>query len=155
MSIPTDYAISLLKSLEQDRIENLVTQADARRILQEVKESPENYPSFDSTLTEKATHIGYTLISCGCSLVENDDAETAEGLVVLEKAGKILSDAFKFNHDEIDTINYNLLIAGMSLYAAKQYSRAFIVLHDIDVDFTVGQIIIHFIKKTLNPCSEL
>ncbi|WP_152401344.1 DEAD/DEAH box helicase [Paenibacillus cellulositrophicus] len=147
MSIPTDYAISLLRSLEQSRIENLVTQADARRILQEVRERPENFPNFDSALTEKATHIAYSLISCGCSLVENEDAETDEGLVVLEKAGKILSDAFKFNSDEIETKNYNLLIAGMSLYATKQYSRAFIVLNDIDVDFTVGQIIISFIKK--------
>ena len=147
MSIPTDYAKSLLGSLAQSRIENLVAQADARRILQEVKEIPENYPSFDPTLTEKATHIAYTLISCGCSMVENDDNKNHEGLAALEKAGKILSDIFKFNRDEIETKNYNLLIAGMALYASKQYSRAFIVLDDIDVDFTVGQIIINFIKK--------
>ncbi|MDF2923889.1 MAG: box helicase protein [Paenibacillaceae bacterium] len=155
MNIPTDYAISLLRSLEHSRIENLVTQADARRILQEVKEIPENYPNFDSTLTEKATYIAYTYISCGCSLVENEDAETAEGLVVLEKAGKILSDAFKYNLDEIETKNYNLLIAGMSLYAAKQYSRAFIILHDIDADFAVGQIIINFIKKDFETMLQM
>lgn len=146
MSIPTDYARTLLKSLSQGRIENIATQADARRILQEVKEIPENYPNFDSTLTEKATHIAYALISCGCSMVENDD-EIDEGLAILEKAGKILSDIFMFNSDELQTKNYNLLIAGMSLYAAKQYSRAFIVLHNVNVDFNVGQIVIKFIKK--------
>lgn len=155
MSIPTDYAISLLRSLEQNRIENLITQTDARRILQEVRENPENYPNFDSALTEKATYIAYTLVSCGCSLIENEDVGTAEGLVVLEKAGKILSDAFKFNPDEIETKNYNLLIAGMSLYAAKQYSRAFIVLHNIDVDFSVGQIIISFIKKDFGSMLQI
>lgn len=155
MSIPTDYALSMLRSLAQSRVENLVTQADARRILQEVRENPENYPGFDSTLTEKATHIAYTLISCGCSLVENEDANSDEGLAVLEKAGKILSDAFKFNRDEIETKNYNLLIAGMSLYAAKQYSRAFIVLHDVDIDFTVGQIIINFIKKDFESMLQI
>ncbi len=155
MSMPTEYAISLLQSLAKSRIENLVTQADARRILQEVREIPENYPSFDSILTEKATHIAYTLITCGCSLVENDDGETNEGLAVLEKAGKILSDTFKFNRDEVETRNYNLLIAGMSLYAAKQYSRAFIVLHDIDVDFKVGQIIINFIKKDFETMLQI
>ncbi|ETT61795.1 DEAD/DEAH box helicase [Paenibacillus odorifer] len=155
MSIPTDYAISLLRSLEQSRIENLVTQADARRILQEVRERSENYPNFDSALTEKATHIAYTLISCGCSLIENEDAETDEGLVVLEKGGKILSDVFKFNSDDIETKNYNLLIAGMSLYATKQYSRAFIILHDIDVDFIVGQIIINFIKKDFESMLQI
>lgn len=155
MSIPTDYAISLLRSLEQSRIENLITQTDARRILQEVRENPENYPNFDSALTEKATYIAYTLISCGCSLIENEDVETAEGLVVLEKAGKILSDAFKFNSDEIEMRNYNLLIAGMSLYAAKQYSRAFIVLHNIDIDFSIGQIIISFIKKDFESMLQI
>nr|WP_206764594.1 DEAD/DEAH box helicase [Paenibacillus larvae] len=137
----------MLRSLEQSRIENLITQTDARRILQEVRENTENYPNFDSALTEKATYIAYTLITCGCSLIENEDVEPAEGLTALEKAGKILSDAFKFNPDEVETKNYNLLIAGMSLYAAKQYSRAFIVLHNIDIDFTIGQIIISFIKK--------
>ena len=69
------------------------------------------------------------------------------GLMVLEKGGKILSDVYKYNTDEQDSRNYNLLIAGMALYAAKQYSRAFIVLHGVDTDFDVGQMIIRFIKK--------
>ncbi|MBU7006046.1 DEAD/DEAH box helicase [Phosphitispora fastidiosa] len=147
MSIPTDYATDLLNNLSQGRIKNLIAQADARRILQEVKETTENYPNFDPSLTEKATHIAYVLLSCGCSMVENEDAETNEGLLALEKAGKILSDTFSFNPNEDKDKNYNLLIAGMTLYAAKQYSRAFTVLKDIDSDFTVGQIIISFIKK--------
>lgn len=147
MSLPTDYAIDLLNSLSRGRIKNLIAQADARRILQEVKETAGNYPNFDLSLTEKATHIAYALLSCGCSMVENEDAETNEGLLALEKAGKILSDTFRFNPNEDKNKNYNLLIAGMALYAAKQYSRAFIELKDIDADFEVGQIIISFIKK--------
>ncbi|WP_207654011.1 DEAD/DEAH box helicase [Desulforamulus profundi] len=148
MSIPTDYATDLLNNLSQGRIKNLIAQADARRILQEVKETAENYPNFDPSLTEKATHIAYVLLSCGCSMVENEDGETNEGLLALEKAGKILSDTFSFNpNEDKKNKNYNLLIAGMALYAAKQYSRAFIVLKDIDTDFNVGQIIISFIKK--------
>lgn len=146
MSVPTNYIVELLKNLSKGRVENLIAQADARRILQEVKETTENYPNFDPALTEKVTHIAYALISCGCSMVENEDANTNEGLAVLEKAGKILSDAYSFNPTEEDK-NYNLLIAGMALYAAKQYSRAYIVLKDIDADFSVGQIIINFIKK--------
>ena len=59
MSIPVDYTSALLKSLSQDCLNNLIAQADARRILQEVKESPENYPAFDPLLTEKVTHIAY------------------------------------------------------------------------------------------------
>ena len=147
MSIPIDYAIYLLNSLSQGRFKNLIAQADARRILQEVKETAENYPNFDPSLTEKVTHIAYALLSCGCSMVENEDAETNEGLLALEKAGKILSDTFRFNPNEDKNKNYNLLIAGMALYAAKQYSRAFIELKDVSADFDVGQIITSFVKK--------
>jgi hypothetical protein len=147
MSIPSIYTVKMLDSLSEKRIENLIAQADARRILQEVKEETKNYPKFDPELTEKTTHIAYALLSCGCSLVENEDGKTSEGLVALEKAGKILSDTFSFNHNEGENRNYNLLIAGMALYAAKQYSRAFIVLKGINADFSVGQIIISFIKK--------
>ena len=53
MSIPADYISDLLNELSQGRLGNLITQADARRILQEVKEIPENYPDFDPLLTEK------------------------------------------------------------------------------------------------------
>ena len=38
----------------------------------------------------------------------------------------------------------------MALYAAKQYSRAFIVLNNVNLDFVVGQIVIQFINKDFN-----
>ncbi|MHB8963412.1 MAG: DEAD/DEAH box helicase [Saccharofermentanales bacterium] len=155
MSIPTSYAFELLNNLSQRRIKNLIAQTDARRILQEVHESSDNYPQFDPSLTEKATHIVYALLSCGCSIIENRDIETDEGFLALEKAGKILSDTFKYNPDEIENKNNNLLISGMALYAAKQYSRAFIVLKDIDADFVVGQIIISFIKKDFDSLRSI
>ena len=152
MSIPVDYTSDLLRKLSQERLNNLIAQADARRILQEVKEIPKNYPDFDPLLTEKVTHIAYALLSCGCSLIENADnsVNITESLAILERAGKLLSDTYKYNDNEVDEKNYNLLIAGMALYAAKQYSRAFIVLKNINLDFDVGQIIIQFIKKDFN-----
>lgn len=152
MSIPENYTSDLLRNLSQGRLNNLIAQADARRILQEVKEIPRNYPDFDPLLTEKVTHIAYALLSCGCSLIENADnsVNATESLAILERAGKLLSDTYKYNDNEVDEKNYNLLIAGMALYAAKQYSRAFIVLKNINLDFDVGQIIIQFIKKDFN-----
>lgn len=152
MSIPADYISDLLNELSQGRLENFIAQTDARRILQEVKEIPENYPDFDPLLTEKATHIAYVLLSCGCSLMEesNSNFTVTESLSILEKAGKLLSDIYKYNNNEFDSKDYNLLISGMALYAAKQYSRAFIVLNNVNLDFVVGQIVIQFIKKDFN-----
>ena len=154
MSMSTEYIQSLLSSLASKRAKNLIAQTDARRILQEVREERDNYPEFDPLLTEKATHIAYALISCGCSLIENK-TDLDEGLIVLERAGKILFDAYKFNDDEWKNKNYNLLIAGMALYASKQYSRAFIALKDVDADFVVGQIIICFIKKNFKQLNGI
>ena len=126
MSIPTDYISNLVNELSQGRLENLIKQADARRILQEVKEIPENYPDFAPLLTEKATHIAYALLSCGCSLMEKSNSDftvmektnsnftAIEILSILEKAGKLLSDIYKYNDDEFDGKDYNLLISGMA-----------------------------------------
>ena len=104
MSIPVDYTSDLLRKLSQERLNNLIAQADARRILQEVKESPKNYPNFDPLLTEKVTHIAYALLSCGCSLIENADnsVNATESLAILEQAGKLLSDTYKYNDNEFN-----------------------------------------------------
>lgn len=150
MSIPTKYAEHCLDNLTQGLVKNLIAQVDARRILQETNETPDNFPIFDPALTEKTTYIAYYLISCGCSILENRDSSKDLGIETLEKAGKILSDSYSFNQNELENQKFNLLIAGMSLYAAKQYSRAFIVLKGVDSDFVVGQIIISFIKKDFN-----
>jgi replicative superfamily II helicase len=147
MSIPKLYIEKMLEKLSSEHIVNLITQADARRILQEVKETENNFPRFDSLLTEKATHIGYTLLSCGCSLIENDNND---GFDVLKKAGKLLSDTFSFNKKEQDNKDIHILIASLSLYIAKQYSYSFIIIKNIHVDFTIGQIIYNFIRKDLN-----
>lgn len=155
MSIPLNDIASLLDSLSQGQVENLLAQVDARRILQEVREIPGNFPNFDPLLTEKATHIAYALLSCGCSLIENKNSNSNEGLMILERAGKVLSDAYKYNALEVENRNFNLLIAGMSLYAAKQYSRAFIVLNDINTDFPVGQMIVRYIKKDFGPLLQI
>ncbi len=149
MNISVNYILNLVDELTNGYFDNLTTQADARRILQEVKEIPRNYPNFDPLLTEKATHIAYVLVSCGCSLIEEHkcDLKISETLAILERAGKLLADIYKFNESEIESKNYNLLIAGMALYAAKQYSRAYIVLNNVNIDFAVGQTVIQFIKK--------
>ncbi len=150
MSIPAKIAKDTATRLLSGRSQNLSAQSDARHILQEVNELEENYPQFDTLLTEKATHIAYALIACGCSIIENDDAKGDDytyGLSLLEKAGAILFDTYGQNKTEEFSKDYNLLIAGMSLYASKQFSRAYIAIKHIGVDFVAGQIISDFIRK--------
>lgn len=147
MSIPDKHITDILNALLDTQVENLLAQVDARRILEEVHQSSGNFPNFDKNLSEKTTHIAYSLLACGCSIIENGSKHSYDALLLLERAGKILSDAYKFNTVEQDRRNHHLLISGMALYASKQFSRAFIVLNDVTADFVVGQMVINFIKK--------
>ncbi len=151
MSIPSRYIDDLLQQLESMRISNLVSQNDARRILRETKEMARNYPKFDNRLTEKVCQLSYILISCGCSILENSEQEVDKqrGLDVLEKAGKCLGDAYQYVEDTSVDVQYQLLISGMALYIAKQFSRAFIILKNVELDFSVGAMICAFIRKDM------
>jgi len=155
MSMPINIAKDTANRLLSKQGLNFIAQTDARHILQEVGEEESNYPKFDMRLSEKATHIAYTLISCGCSIYENAESttDTDMGLELLEKAGKIISDTYKHNSAEKDK-SVNLLIAGMALFAAKQFSRAFVALDRVDIDFTVGQIITSFIRKDFSSLTK-
>ncbi|MGF6990529.1 hypothetical protein M2150_001794 [Lachnospiraceae bacterium PM6-15] len=150
MSMPLEYIEQLISTLRRGYMVNIAAQADARRILQEVKEDSENYPKFDSVLTEKATYIAYLSLSCGCEIIENEYAEIDDGYLLLERAGKILADAYQYSEEKDSAGNYNLLIAGMALYASKQYSRAFITLNNIEVEFDTGKMVAEFVKKNFN-----
>ena len=70
MTLPIEHVNELLEKLNAGLFVNLEAQADARRVFQEVKEDERNYPRFDSNLTEKATHIAYSLLAAGCSILE-------------------------------------------------------------------------------------
>lgn len=151
MSLSQIYISKLLEKLSSEKSENLIAQVDSRRVLDEVNEDLDNYPNFDANLTVKVTNIAYAYISCGCSLYENANKEIAneDYRGILDKAGKILYDTYKFNLLELENKDYNLLIAGMTLYASKQFSQAFIVFNEMNLEFQVGQIILHFFEKRI------
>lgn len=153
MSLPKDYALNLLADLSRNRVKNISAQTNARRILQEVNEDQANYPKFDPKLSEKAEHIAFAYLSAGCSLVENNNSD--EGYIALERAGEILSDTHRFSPDCNPEKNNSLLLAGLALYASKQYSRSFIVLSDISADFSTGQMIVLFLKKDFVALTNL
>ena len=55
MPIPTEKAREILQKHQAGHIENLFAQSSARYVLYEVGESEDNFPSFDSALTDKVT----------------------------------------------------------------------------------------------------
>jgi len=69
MTIPADVARRLITQLDDPSISNLFAQADARFVLEEVGEEPENFPAFDPQLDDRTTMPAYALVALGCSLL--------------------------------------------------------------------------------------
>lgn len=147
MSVSDKILFQLEESLNSSYVTNLVAQVDARHILEQTSEDKKNYPNFDRHLQEKITYLAYLEIMSGCSLLEAGTSPD-KGRVYLEKAGKIIGDAYLFEDDE-ETSNIQLLIGGMALYAANQYSRSFVLLKKISGNNNVSGMIIAFLKKDL------
>ena len=155
MSKYLNYADKLLKKLFSEEIEQLIVQSAARNILKEVGEEEEKIPRFSPKLVEKLTHVAFCYISCGCILIEKSNDRKEEGFGYLEKAGKILSNLYKEEELNIEIKNLNVLIAGMSLYASKYYSKAFILMKNIQQNFKIGEMILYFLKKDYDKLLEL
>jgi hypothetical protein len=127
------------------RIQNLVAQSKAKQVLREVREDPANFPRFESDLDDRVTFIAYGLLSAGCSLIERD--ETAEGHVVLKAAADILESAHSTEAAAHQVSAMHCLIGAMAFYACGQYSRAFVLIKNIEATTSSAGIIASFLRK--------
>ncbi len=146
MSASRKIIDQLEEALTEDYYKKLIAQIDARHILEQTFEKKDNYPKFDVHLQEKITHLAYLEIMVGCSLIEQDDDK--RGYEYLEKAGKLIGDAFLYEGDDI-TRNFQLLIGGMALYASNQYSRAFVMLKSVKGQDIVSKMVVAFLRKDI------
>ncbi|HEX4086930.1 MAG TPA: DEAD/DEAH box helicase [Chthoniobacteraceae bacterium] len=145
MSIPLDEARRVAAALRADRIVNLYAQSRARQVLQEVKESPANYPVFDPVLEDKITFTAFGLLAAGCSMLEA--GATAEGIRELESAGTLLESAHAASASEVKASSYHCLVAAMAFYAVGHYSRAFVLIQKIEAGTPVAGLIAAFIRR--------
>ncbi len=155
--IPVEQAKRLAQSLNDDRILNLFAQADARSVLYEARELPENFPFFDESLDESVTIGAYALLSVGCSLLEAD--RLTDGFPYLEQGAALLENVHRQHiHDAAESA-FHCLIAGMAYYAAGQYSRAFVVLKAVETRTPTAALVAAYLRKNrqvlMSQLSEL
>ena len=124
MAIPSENARDLLKSFQTSRFANLFAQSDARSVLFEVGETPENFPPFISRLTDRVTFSAYAILSAGVSLAEN--GQRKEAIAPLEESATLLNNAHRHIASKDTGSGFHVLIAAMAFYAAGQYSKAFV-----------------------------
>ena len=129
MPIPNDDARRLLAELDGPDLANFMAQAEARHVLLEVGEAPENFPPFTVALDERITGLAYIYLAAGCSLIEQ--GERAEGAAALERAARLLRNVHGPHAATSKESAFHILLAAMAAYAAGQYSWAFIMLKTV------------------------
>ncbi len=145
MSLPIENARLLAQSMRTTSIRNLIAQSKAKQVLREVHEIPENFPNFVQDLDDRVTFVAYALLAAGCSLIEQ--GETTEGHAELHAAADILESAHRTETGVKQTSALHCLIGAMAFYACGQYSRAFVLIKNVEEITSAAGIISAFLRK--------
>lgn len=144
MTLPAQNARQLAQSIRSESIRNFIAQSKAKQILRQVHETPENYPSFTPDVDDRVTFIAYAHLSAGCSLIEL--GHTNEGHTELHAAADILESAHRAEIANQSSALHSL-IGAMAFYACGQYSRAFVMIGNIEGVTPSARIIASFLHK--------
>jgi replicative superfamily II helicase len=145
MPIPTEKAKKILQKHQIGHIENLFAQSSARHVLYEVGESEDNFPSFDSALTDKVTLSAYSILAAGVSLAET--SLTGEAIAAMEEAATLLINVHAPYAETELTSSFHVLIASMAFHASGQYSRAYVSIRKAELLTPLAKIVASFIRK--------
>ncbi len=145
MSLPIQDARNLAQCMRLPGIRNLVAQSKAKQVLREVKEIPGNFPAFTADVDDRVTFIAYALLAAGCSLIER--GETAEGHAELHAAADILESAHRTEVSNGQASALHCLIGAMAFYSCGQYSRAFVLISNVEAVTPAAGIIASFLRK--------
>ena len=145
MPIPTEKAREILQKHQAGHIENLFAQSSARYVLYEVGESEDNFPSFDSALTDKVTLSAYSILAAGVSLAEAN--LTGEAIAAMEEAAALLINVHAPYAETELTSSFHVLIASMAFHASGQYSRAFVYIREAELLTPLARIVASLIRK--------
>ena len=130
MALALEDARALLEGFETPPLRNLFAQAQARQVLEEVGATREDFPRFDPELDTRVTFAAYGILEAGCSLIERGFGE--EGRLALPRAAALLQSIHGPRASSSRGSAFQLLVSGMAFYAGGQYSRAFVVLKDVE-----------------------
>ncbi len=145
MSLPIENARLLAQSMRTVSIRNLIAQSKAKQVLREVREIPGNFPDFIADLDDRVTFVAYALLAAGCSLIEL--GKTTEGHIELHAAADILESAHRTEIGEEPANALHCLIGAMAFYACGQYSRAFVLIKNVEEVTPAAGIIASFLRK--------
>lgn len=145
MSLPIQHAREVVRSMYLGNVRHLVAQAKAKQVLREVHELPVNFPPFTADLDDRVTFVAYALLAAGCSMIEQ--GESADGYAELQSSADLLESAHRTEARNDRASGFHCLIGAMAFYACGQYSRAFVLIKDVETITPAAGVIASFLRK--------
>ena len=145
MSLPVQHAREVVQSMYLGNVRHLVAQAKAKQVLREVHELPVNFPPFTADLDDRVTFVAYALLAAGCSMIEQ--GESADGYAELQSSADLLESAHRTEARNDRASGFHCLIGAMAFYACGQYSRAFVLIKDVEAITPAAGVIASFLRK--------
>ena len=142
-----------LERLNADRvIQNLIAQANARYILLNTAEDPQNFPPYTID-NDRLNILALQYLNLGCGLAENQRLEDA--VAPLEKGANLLETIHGSPNNKQGTSDYYGLIAALSHYVSFQYSKSFILVRKFAAQTTIAALIRYFLIRDFARLNEL
>ncbi|MBK8702926.1 MAG: hypothetical protein IPN33_04475 [Saprospiraceae bacterium] len=142
-----------LQNLESDEIiQNFIAQGKSRYILFNVEELQQNFPDYTSRLSERLNQIAFSYLTVGCYLAEGESILEAIGS--LKKGAELL----EFNHKPIENrelhSKYYILASSIAFYSAYEYSRAFVILKEVEIETPARKTVCLLLRKDFDSLSK-
>lgn len=128
-----------------ESIQRFFAQAKSRYILLNVDESSEKFPPYASDLTTRIEHTAFAYLGIGCFFAEQDNLNNA--LQSLAMGASLLEFNHKPKSNRSDTSTYYLLACSLAYYSCREYSKAFVVLNEVEFESITGKMLSLFLKK--------
>jgi len=148
-----EHIFSRFKAMESDKSAiNFIAQSDSRKILFDTGEPNSSFPNYTEDLDNRLVSIAFSYLTSACRLIEKNNFE--ESIIAFSKAALIIENAYSSNRSNGPFRQYFLLIAALAHYCSYQYSRAYILLTEIEQQTLLSKLISQFLKKDLNGLLE-
>lgn len=134
-----------LERLDNDEyLQNLIAQANARSILLNTEETTRGFPRY--TIKDDALNLlAFQYLNIGCQFAEAQDLNKAR--YPLEVGAKILDHLHSAELNKKDGSDYFALTAALAYYVSFQYSKSYILIGKTETNTKISQLVSMFLKR--------
>ncbi len=132
-------------------IQNQIAQANARYILLNTEEVPDNFPLY-TIEDDKLNLLAFYYLNIGAAFAEAGSMEEARE--PLEQGASILEFVHGAHTNRVNTSTYFGLVSSLAYYVSFQYSKSFILIKKLEAESKISRFISLFIQRQFSTLTR-